>query len=81
MGMFDINKPSGCEQDIYPYILSDYFVKKVIPVVEEFFDLRNFSRKVPLSKGYHPELDESELLNDVNVSLYQYYMGILRWRV
>ena len=44
--------------------------------MEEFFDLSKFSSKVPLSKVYHLELDESELLNNVVAYLYKYYMGI-----
>ena len=62
-------------------MLADYYVKKVIPVVEELFDLSKFSIKVPLPKRYHPELDESELLNGIGVSLYKSYMGILRYLV
>ena len=72
MGMFNINKPSGGAQEIYLYMSS---------VAEDFFDLRKISSKVPLSMGYHPDMDESELLNDVGVSLHQSCMRILRWLV
>ena len=77
MGTFDVNKPYGGEKDIHPYLSAKDYVKNMIPVVEEFFDLSKFSRKVSLSKGYHPDLDGLELLNDAGVSLYQSYMGIL----
>lgn len=35
--------------------------------------------KTPMSSGYHPELDDSEELNDKDVTLYQELIGMIRW--
>jgi hypothetical protein len=36
---------------------------------------------VPIQPGSHPELDNTPLLKDDNVQLYQSYIGVLRWAV
>jgi Reverse transcriptase (RNA-dependent DNA polymerase) len=35
--------------------------------------------KTPLSPGYHPETDETDELEDQDVTLYQELVGIIRW--
>jgi len=59
------------------------YLEKSIPVIEERFGPLRQNNKIttPLPKDYHPELDNSEFLNDEYVEVYQSYMGILRWAV
>lgn len=35
--------------------------------------------KTPLPTGYHPEMDDTDELNDEDVTLYQEFIGIIRW--
>lgn len=59
------------------------YLEKALPVIEERFGPLKQNNKVttPLPKEYHPELDNSEFLNDEHIEIYQSYMGILRWAV
>jgi hypothetical protein len=36
---------------------------------------------VPMPAGSHPELDDTKMLNDEYIQLYQSYIGILRWAI
>lgn len=36
---------------------------------------------IPVAAGYHPELDQSRILDDDETQLYQSYIGIIRWAV
>lgn len=36
---------------------------------------------VPAQPKYHPELDETKLLDDDNIQLYLSYIGIIRWAI
>ena len=81
VGVYDVGMPSGGPEMLYPYLSAEEYIQKATPIVEQFYDLTKFSNKVPLPKIYHPELDNSKLLNDKGIQLYQSYMGILRWCV
>ena len=83
VGVYDVARAVGesDEEELYPYASAEAYISKVIPVVEEFYELGKYSYKILLPKDYHPEMDESKLLNEEGVSLYQSYMGILRWCV
>ena len=54
------------------------YLEKAVPVVEERQDLpRGVTQPLPMN--YHPELDDSPLLGDVDAQLYMSYIGILQW--
>ena len=59
------------------------YLEKAIPIIEERFGTLRQNNKIttPLPKDYHPELDNSEFLNDEYIEVYQSYIGILRWGV
>jgi len=59
------------------------YLEKAIPVIEERFGTQKQNNKIttPLPKDYHPELDNSNLLNDEHIEVYQSYIGILQWAV
>ena len=79
VGVYDVGKPSRGPETLYPYMSVEEYIDKAIPTVEQFYELSKFSNKLPPPKSYHPELDNSKLMNDKEVQLYQSYMGILRW--
>jgi len=60
----------------------DYLSKKAIPVVEEHYGtLNKIKADTPLPPNYHPEDDKSPFLKDDEISLYQSFIGTLRWAV
>jgi hypothetical protein len=68
------------------YLSADDYLDKALPTVEERFgSLKTMFSKSrvdsPLPHDYHPEIDESEFLDDDSKQLYQSYVGILRWAV
>ena len=68
------------------YISAEDYLEKAIPNIEERFGkLETLFPKsklgAPASSDYHPEIDETTQLDDDTTSLYQSYIGILRWAV
>ena len=63
----------------------DYLRKALANVEEQFGKLSTMFSKSQLSNpaapDYHPEIDTSKLLEGDDVTLYQSYIGILRWAV
>ena len=51
---------------------------KVINVVEEFYYFKNYSSNFNLLGDNHTELDESKILNEEDIGIYQSYMRILQ---
>jgi hypothetical protein len=70
-------------------MLAAGYLEKVLPAIEEKFgSLRTIYKKtdrkklfIPVLPDYHPEMDETNLLDDDEKRLYQSYIGILRWVV
>lgn len=68
------------------YMSADLYLKKAIDEVERRWGnlSKLFSRTsldVPAPSDFHPEVDESRVLGDDDVQLFQSYVGILRWAV
>ena len=55
-------------------------MEKVIPVVEEWKQLPKLATQL-LPTTYHPKLDQTPLLGEVDAQLYMLYIGILQWAV
>ena len=60
------------------------YLKKAIPEIERRFGNKGnlFGKSAldtPAPTDFHPELDQSTVLDEDNVWLYQSYIGILRW--
>ncbi len=62
-------------------------LKKIfLPTIEERFgSLKSLFPKAsldtPASPDYHPELNETPFLDEDSTSLYQSYIGIMRWAI
>ena len=55
-----------------------YILLKLLFELKLFF--RNITKNdIPMSAGDHPEMDDSELLDDHNHKKYQNMMGMLNW--
>ena len=63
----------------------DYLCKALANVETQFGKLSTMFNKTqlnsPAAPDYHPEIDTSKLLEGDEVTLYQSYIGILRWAV
>ena len=62
-----------------------YLTKEINEIEQKWEKLdKMFSHSsldVSASLGFHPEIDESNLLNNDSTQLYQSYIGIMRWAV
>jgi hypothetical protein len=70
----------------YWAISAEAYLEKAITSVEKVFGkLDTLFRKsrldTPAPTDFHPELDDTPFLNEDSVTLYQSYIGILRWAV
>ena len=69
------------------YMSAELYLEKAIPVIEERFGgklpsmYRTSRYQTPAPSDFHPELDTSDFLDADGTSLYQSYIGILRWAV
>jgi hypothetical protein len=64
------------------FISAKDYLQKAIPIVEEHYGtLNKFKADTPLPTNYHPEDDQSPFLKDDEISLYQSFIGTLRWAV
>lgn len=64
------------------YLSAKDYLQKAIPVVEEHYgSLNKYKADTPLPPNYHPEDDQSPFLSDEEMSLYQSFIGTLRWAV
>lgn len=66
------------------YMSAGEYLKKALPEIErKFGNIVNLFGKslldTPAPTDFHPELDQSALLDNDNTWLYQSYIGILRW--
>jgi hypothetical protein len=65
-------------------ISSDDYVKAALGNIESQLEgtqwrLPKGKIKTPLPTGYHPEMDDTDELGDLDVTLYQELVGIIRW--
>ena len=58
------------------------YIVRVVAPYEKMFDEKPSAKMFsPLEKGDHPELDESELLDDTGIQQYQSLIGSLQWAI
>ena len=57
------------------------YIKNVCDKIERVFNLTLKNYHSPLEGGYHPELDTSELLDEVGISQYRMLIGSMNWAV
>ncbi len=62
---------------------SKTYIRKILSQYEKLFPDDKLSRRIstPLEPGDHPELDETELLDTKETTLYQSLIGMLQWAV
>ncbi len=62
---------------------SKTYIRKILSQYEKLFLDDKLSRRIstPLAPGDHPELDETELLDTKETTLYQSLIGMLQWAV
>ena len=70
---------------VHWYMSAEAYLEKANPVIEERFGplkaLFSSCIRAPASPNFHPELDQTGLLLDDEIRLYQSYIGILRWAI
>ena len=79
---FHLGMDFGRDEDGTLFFTSKRYVEKILSNYERLFGeppKRIFHS--PLEKGDHPELDESELLQEEDVKTYQSLIGSLQWAV
>lgn len=69
------------------YMSADLYLEKTLVEVEKKWgDLKNMFKNrskldTPAPTKFHPEVDQTDFLEDDDVCLYQSYIGIIRWAV
>ena len=56
-------------------------IKNVCDKIERIFEITLRNYHSPLEGGYHPELDETDLVDEVGISQYRMLIGSLNWAV
>jgi len=75
-------QPRGPESAYKWFMSSDTYVKRAVEDVErEMPENERLINKAatPMSQGYHPETDNTDLLDDTRCNYYQALIGVLRW--
>jgi hypothetical protein len=71
--------------DDYWFMSAEDYLEKAINAIEERFGKLNsmFKYRVdtPAPTNFHPEIDDSDFLDEDGTTLYQSYIGILRWAI
>jgi Reverse transcriptase (RNA-dependent DNA polymerase) len=70
----------------YWYISAESYLKKALNTVEERFGKLDtlFGKSqlnTPAPTNFHPEIDTSDFLDEDGTTLYQSYIGIIRWEI
>ena len=60
---------------------AEQYIKNALIAIKEKYILDSKRVTTPMSSGYRPEVDTSELLNDDDANYYQSLIGILQWTV
>ena len=61
---------------------AETYIRNALPRLAKACGLEQFhNRKVPISEMYHPELDESPLLDEKKITLYKSLIGSANWIV
>ena len=67
------------------FISANEYLTNAISIIEETYGplkvMFKSKHDAPASPEYHPELGNSEFLNDEDTRLYQSYNGIIRWAI
>ena len=66
-----MNNSCRGDYDIYTFMRANDSVEKVLPVIEEFYDLSKYFSENLLPWYYQTELDNFKLLNNKVVVLYK----------
>jgi hypothetical protein len=79
IGTYDLDDHTKCL-----FMSPDQYLANAITVVQTNLQKHNIKLNyirsdVPMTPGYHPEVDTSDPLNADAVNLYQSYVGVLRW--
>ena len=54
-------------------------IQNAIPKFEQLFGKHFKSKKIPMSEGYHPDIDDSPLCNDEDSARYRPIIGCWFW--
>jgi Reverse transcriptase (RNA-dependent DNA polymerase) len=69
----------------YWFISAEDYLEKALAAIEERFGkldtIFKYKVETPAPTNFHPEIDDSEFLDDDGTTLYQSYIGILRWAI
>jgi hypothetical protein len=57
------------------------YIEKMISTYEQMFGCKPKEVSSPLTKGDHPEIDKSELLDEEGIQKYQSLIGAMQWAV
>jgi hypothetical protein len=79
IGTYDLDDQTKCF-----FMSPDQYLANAITVVQANLQKHNIKLNymrsdVPITPGYHPEVDRSDPLNADAMNLYQSYVGVLRW--
>jgi hypothetical protein len=75
----------GCDfnpdQDGILYYGTKTYIEKMMTNYERIFGTKPKEYSSPLEKNDHPELDDSELLTDKDITIYQSLIGSAQWAI
>jgi hypothetical protein len=76
----EVQDPSLLEQGIRTILSAKTYIHNVLGKLENMFDGGPFKKcSTPMMESYHPELDDTPLLNDTNHSKYRAMIGSANW--
>lgn len=81
IGKYTVPKPNNEGNFEFWSLSAEDYLKHAISTVEEKFTLDKKHSSTPLENGYHPEICESQFLNDDDANYYQSLIGVLQWIV
>jgi hypothetical protein len=78
--MEEVRDPSLLAQGIRTILSAKTYIHNVLGKLESMFDGGPFKKcSTPMMETYHPELDDTPLLNDINHSKYRAMIGSANW--
>jgi Reverse transcriptase (RNA-dependent DNA polymerase) len=70
---------------VFWFISAEAYLSKALDTIEERFgkleSLFKYTPNTPAPTNFHPEIDDSDFLDEDGTTLYQSYIGILRWAI
>ena len=74
--------PEWEKENVSTAFSAETYIRNALPRLAKACKVEQFSKaKVPISDSYHPELDESPLLDAENITLYKSLIGSANWIV